>query len=155
VRLRAVLLALPVLVGCSAKVPPREVKVPVPPFEVKVTLSELARQRLEAAGETIKVVIYFDGDGTSKPGEVTAPFRPVYLGKHEVELQQPGTVRINDAKISEEAVGRLSDANYHFTINTVSGRRVFKDNVLSNGAVLGRASDLRAGKPIVVACGLL
>jgi hypothetical protein len=148
VRLLNALLALPLIFGCSAK-------VPVPPFDIQVTLSEAARHKLEAAGETIKVIVYFDGDGRSKPGEETAPFREVYLGKHEVELRRPGRVRINDAKISAEAVGRLSDPNYHFTINTVSGRRAFKDNLLSNGTVLGRASDLNPAKPIVVACDLL
>lgn len=64
-------------------------------------------------------------------------------------------MRVTDAKISKEAVGRLSDPNYHFFINVISGRRVFKDNVLDGGYADGRASDLNPAKPIVVRCGPL
>jgi hypothetical protein len=127
-------------------------KVPVPPFDVEVQLTDRAQQSLDAAGETIIVAVYFDGDGTRKRGEDTAPFRDVFLGSHEVELLHPGRVHVTDAKISKEAVGRLSDPNYHFFINVYSGRRVFKDNVLDGGYADGRASDLNPAKPIVVRC---
>jgi hypothetical protein len=145
---RVALLAVFVFFGCSAK-------TPVPPFDIQVTLSDAARQKLETAGETIKVAIYFDGDGAPQPGEKTAPSRQVYLGKHVVELRQPGRIRIAEARISEEAVGRLSDPNYHFTINVFSGRRVFSDNVLRNGYAAGLASDLNPTTPIILTCDLL
>lgn len=125
----------------------------VPPFDVEVTLTEVARRYADARGETIIVSICFDGDGTSRPGEHTAPFRAVFLGCHDVELPHPGRVRIADAKISREAVGRLSDPNYHFFINCVSGRRVVRHNFLM-GYADGRANDLNVAKPIKVECGL-
>ncbi|HSM93529.1 MAG TPA: hypothetical protein VLT47_11645 [Anaeromyxobacteraceae bacterium] len=129
--------------------------VSVPPFDVEVQLTDAASQKLEAAGETIKVAIYFDGDGRRRRGEETAPFRDVFLGSHEVELHQQGRIRITDARISKEAIGRLSDPNYHFFINVVSGRRAFKDNVLGGGYADGRMTDLNPAQPIVVRCRAL
>jgi hypothetical protein len=145
--------ALLMLAGIAFWVAER--KVSVPPFDVEVQLTEQARKKLDAAGETIIVAIDFDGDGRRRPGEHTAPFRAVFLGSHEVELRHAGRVRIGDARISREAIGRLSDPNYHFFINVYSGRRVFKDNVLNGGYADGRASDLNPAKPVVVRCGLL
>lgn len=142
-----VLLALPAILGCTAQ-------MPVPAFDLEVTLSAQAREKFGATGDAIKVIIYFDGDGVSRPGENTAPFRAVYLGKHEVELRPPSRIRISDAKISKEAVGRLSDTNYYFTVNVVSGRRALKDGVL-DCVTLGRASDLSTTSPVVVRCDLL
>jgi hypothetical protein len=142
--------ALLVLAGIAFWV--ANANISVPPFDVEVQLTEQARQKLETAGETIIVAIYFDGDGRSRPGEHSAPFRDVFLGSHKVELRHVGKVRITDARISKDAFGRLSDPNYHFFINVYSGRRVFKDNVLNGGYAAGRASDLDPAKPVVVRC---
>ncbi|WP_367872555.1 hypothetical protein [Luteolibacter sp. Populi] len=149
------------LVGCHSDAPVTRLatkqgeQVPVPPFSIAITLDNEAREKLENAGESIKGWIVFDGDGTRLPGEKTAPHREVFLGTHDFELERSGTIRIKDATVSKEAYARLSDRNYHFTINVVSGRRSFGNNVLSGGFAMGKFEDLADGKPVRIYCSLL
>ncbi len=127
----------------------------VPEFKIRVSLSEAAVQKLRDAGETIRGVVYFYGDGTPLPNVKTAPHRDVILGSYEFELREPGELRVSDAVISQEAYGRLSDTNYHFFINVYSGRRAFQDNVLNGGYADGRLGDLDSKTPIEIKCDLL
>ena len=132
-----------------------EKTIDVPPFSITITLDEAASKKLKQAGESIKGAIYFDGDGTPQPGVKTAPMRDVILGSFEFELEEPGTIKIDNAVISAEAYSRLSDENYYFFINVYSGRKSFKNNVLSGGYSDGRLKDLEAGKNIKIHCALL
>jgi hypothetical protein len=129
--------------------------IDVPQFSITITLDEPASNKLKQAGESIKGAIYFDGDGTPQPGVKTAPMRDVILGSFEFELEESGTIKIDNAVISAEAYSRLSDENYHFFINVYSGRKSFKNNVLSGGYGDGRFKDLQAGKNIKIHCSLL
>lgn len=54
-------------------------KVQAPEFAVAVLLTKEAEARLHALNESIMVAAYLDGDGMSRPGEHTAPFRNVFL----------------------------------------------------------------------------
>ena len=126
---------------------------PVPPFQIRITLSEAAAKKLGDAGETIKGSVDFDGDGRSRPGEYTAPMRPVVLGFYEFEIDQPRVVSVDHATISEEAFKRLTDTDYYYTISVYSGRRAFKDNVLDGGYASGHISEA-AKKPIEITCDL-
>jgi hypothetical protein len=128
------------------------IKVPV--FEIEVTLTNEAREKIQSSGETIKGAIYFDGNGTPLPNIKTAPFRDVFLGKYEFELEKEGVIKISDATVSMEAYSRLDDQNYFYFVNVYSGRRVFKNNVLRGGYADGRFEDLKAGKKIQISCGL-
>ena len=130
-------------------------QVAVPEFELLIELTDSTAKKLKESGETIKASIYFDGDGHALPRVKTAPHRDVFLGHHEVEVNQQGVVHIKDAHISEEAYGRLTDKNYHFFVNVYSGRRVFKNNILDGGYADGRLEDLESAKPIRVSCSLL
>ncbi|EDN67744.1 hypothetical protein BGP_2322 [Beggiatoa sp. PS] len=127
----------------------------VPEFVIEIRLSELAQEKLTNAEETVKGIIYFDGDGSLLPGIKTAPFRDVFLGEYEFELETSGIIRISDATISSEAYARLSNLDYHFTVNVVSGRRAFNNNILNGGYAQGRLSDFKKEHKILVSCSLL
>jgi hypothetical protein len=155
------LILLPLLIclaSCGRQTGPSVPKgptMPVPEFSIRVSLSEAAALKLSDAGETIYGTVYFDGDGTPLSNVKTAPHRDVFLGSYEFELPQAGEVRVSDAVVSQEAYGRLSDTNFHFFINAYSGRRSFRNNVLSGGYADGRLSDLDPEKPIEIKCNLL
>ena len=61
---------------------------------------------------SIKGGVYFDGDGTPKPGEETAPFRLVILGSYDFRQRKQALSPSGRLCIAEEAVRRLSDPNY-------------------------------------------
>jgi hypothetical protein len=129
--------------------------IPVPAFTIRIVLTQDAAEKLAGAGETIHGSIYFDGDGTPLPNVKTAPWRSAFLGWYEFEMSGPGEVTVSDAVISQEAYDRLSDTNYHFTINVSSGRRAFTDNVLDGGVAGGRLTNLDSNRPFEIKCGLL
>src|SRR4051812_45096553 len=57
--------------------------VEAPPFSIAVRLSPSAADRLRSIGETVDVVVYFDGDPLPGQGKYNPPMRPVYLGEAE------------------------------------------------------------------------
>jgi hypothetical protein len=156
-RIAIVLLFCMTAAGCSATRPqtPNEAKIPVPSFQIKVTLSDAAAKKLRDAGESIKGFVIFDGDGTPKNHEdSTGGGRAVELGSYWFETAEAGVVSVTDAVILDEAFRRLSDADYYYTINVFSGRRVFRDNILDGGYAEGHISDA-VKAPIEIRCDLL
>lgn len=147
------------LTGCDSNAPELVLytdgeQVSVPAFTIRIDLTDAAKKKLKNSGESIKGTVVFDGDGTPLPRIKTAPHRDVYLGSAEFETEKLGTVKIAHATISKEAYSRLSDKNYHFTINVVSGRRTFKNNILTGGYARGRFSDLNNNKALKITCDL-
>jgi hypothetical protein len=134
--------------------PEKGPQFPVPPIQIRITLSEAAAKKLRDAHESIKGALYFDGDGHSRHGEHTAPMRAVVLGSYDFELDEAGVISVDRATISKEAFKRLSDTDYYYTINVYSGRRAFKDNVLNGGYAGGHISEATK-KPIEISCDLL
>ena len=132
-----------------------DAQIKVPAFTVRITLDPQAAVKLADAGETIAANLIFDGEGTPQKGAKTAPHRAIILGRYAFELQAPGAFVVEDATLSPEAYSRLSDKNYHFTINVFSGRRHFGNNVLAGGYAQGRLADIQAGEIIEISCTLL
>jgi hypothetical protein len=131
-----------------------EIKMAVPAFQIQIRFTENAAKKLADAGEWIKGVVIFDGDGLKKNNENTAPERDVPLGTYWFERNGAGIVSVTNTAISEEAFRRLTNSDYYFTVNVVSGRRVFKDNILDGGYAEGRISDATKS-PIQIKCDLL
>ena len=104
--------------------------VDVPRFAVVVTLSRAAVDRLHGIGESVKVVAYFDGDALPGQGKYNPAMRDVYLGMAERAVDERSVARFEDVKIPQRDWNRLSNKDYFVTINTVSARRVAKDNLL-------------------------
>jgi hypothetical protein len=158
-RLVAIVCSLAFVCACHKEVnydqPEKGPQLAVPPFQIKIILSEAAAKTLRDAHETIKCAVWFDGDGHSRPGEYTAPERQVVLsGRYEFELDQPGVVSVDHATVSEEAFKRLTETDYYYTIKVYSGRRAFKNNVLDGGYAGGHISEATK-KPIEITCDLL
>ena len=131
-----------------------EARMAVPAFQLQITLSQNAAKKLSDAGESIKGFVMFDGDGRKRNNEETAPERDVPLGSYEFERIGAGIVWVTNATVSEEAFGRLTNSDYYFTVNVVSGRRVFEDNILANGYACGRISEA-IKSPVRIDCDLL
>jgi hypothetical protein len=123
------LLAVPLLTCCSHPEPAKGIS-----FQVKVNLSEAARKRLVFYGETITIHAHYDGDRKllSFGGfEKTAPFRDVVLGSQRIEIRPGEVAKFDPAIFSGEDVSALSGGVYYVTLNVVSSRTAFPNNLLS------------------------
>ncbi len=127
----------------------------VPKFSIAVKLSPAANDRLGKLGESIKVIAYFDGDALPGQGRYNAPMRDVYLGMAEKPVDAMNEVRFDDVKIPKRDWNRLADKNYFVTINTVSARKVARDNLLDCADPISVRIAEMQGKTTVVRCRLI
>lgn len=82
------------------------------------------------------------------------PLRSVYLGVYSFQRAGACTVFVTNAVISAEAVQRLTNSDYYYTVNVASGRHVFADNILDGGFAAGHISDA-VKAPIEIKCDLI
>ena len=160
IRISKLTLVAVFLVSCKeqhecSKPPDMSNSITLPTVSISLALTGDDSSAFLATGETIAGTVYFDGDGQKLNECKTAPFRDVYLGKHEFEFKKPGTKKFEGIKISKEAYGRLSDRNFHYIFNFYSGRRVFENNVLDCGTAPGRHTNLeQLTAPIKITCSV-
>jgi hypothetical protein len=129
--------------------------VTVPRFAIAIKLSPLAEKRLHDLHETIKVLAMFDGDPLPGQGHFNAPMRDVYLGSDEKLVDVNNTVKFDDTKISERHWKQLADKNYYVTVNVVSARKTYRDNLLDCSEPIDQHIDTLQGKIISVPCRLI
>jgi hypothetical protein len=147
------------VVACSRSRPnPQEFTGPtvdVPEFAIAVKLSPQAEKRLRSMGESVRVIAYFDGDPLPGQGKYNPPMRDVYLGMDEKLVDERKVARFDHTKVPQRDWNRLSDKNYFVTINTVSARKVAKDNLLDCADPLERKIETFKGKTVEVQCRLI
>ena len=127
----------------------------VPRFSIAVKLSSAADERLSKLGESIKVIAYFDGDPLPGQGGYNPPMRGVFLGMAEKLVNPKGEVRFDDVKVPQRDWDRLADKNYFVTINTVSARNVYRDNLLDCVQPIEVRIATMAGKTTEVHCSVI
>jgi hypothetical protein len=121
-----IIIILPLIASCNLGK-----KVKGDDFTIDVKLSQAASSRLGKLNETVKVIAYFDGDGKKIEGQETAPFRDVYLGQKEIEIREGEQAHFENIRFSQADYSRLFSPKYYVTLNIVSGRRAYKDNLLA------------------------
>ena len=129
--------------------------VDVPEFGIAVKLSPQAENRLRSIGESVLVVAYFDGDPLPSQGKYGPPMRDVYLGMDQKLVDERNVARFDHSKVPLGDWNRLSDKNYFVTINTVSARKVARDNLLDCADPISRKIETFRGKTIDVQCWLI
>jgi len=129
----------------------KESTMPVPTFQIRITLSEDAATELSDAEESIHGVVYFGG--TRAGTDARDPSSWVELGSYQFETMEAGIISVSDAVISEGAFQQLKDPNYIYTIYVFSGGRVFKRNVLGGGYMTGLIGEA-VKAPIEISCNL-
>lgn len=126
----------------------------LPAFSVRVELSEAAARELGETGETVLVAAHFDGPGEPIPGEHVGPWRDVYLGRAEREMEGAGVVHFSDVEVAVEDHERLETENFYVTLNVMSGRRAHDLNLLRCSVPVARIDDLK-DRITTVACRLI
>jgi hypothetical protein len=106
-------------------------------------------------GESVKVIAYFDGDALPGQGKYNAPMRDVYLGMAERAVDERNMAHFDDVKIPERDWNRLSDKDYFVTINTVSARKVAKDNLLECADPISVRISVLQDKTTEIGCWLI
>jgi len=104
----------------------------IPAFEIKVSLSPKAEEKLKARKETIIVAAYFSG----QPKDTTiAEFQEsgaMSVAVSHTEIRNDSIVaKIEGAKFARSLYDSLADKDIQVLINVYSGRRSGPDNLLA------------------------
>jgi hypothetical protein len=129
--------------------------VDVPEFAIAIKLSPKAEERLRSLHETVKVISFFDGDPLPGQGKYNPPNRDVFLGYDEKLVDDRNVARFDHTRVPLSDWNRLADKNYFVTINTVSARRVARDNLLDCADPISRRIETFRGRTIEIQCWLI
>lgn len=130
--------------------------VDVPQFAIAVKLSPAAESQLRSMHESVKVIAYFDGDPLPGQGTYGPPMRDVYLGMDEKEVDEKNVAIFDHARVALRDWNRLADKNYYVTINTVSARKAYSNNLLDcDEPDFERRIESFKGRTIKVPCRLI
>lgn len=123
--------------------------VEIPSFEIQLSLSSKAEEKLKTAKETVIVAAYFSGipkDTTSreyrKQGEVA-------ISSIEKELAGERIAKFNGIRIPRKLYNTITEKSLAVLINVYSGRRSGKLNLLDCDIYQGPVSGIK-GKEIVI-----
>jgi hypothetical protein len=127
-----------------------EAKVEVQGFNVKVTFSDKAKQKLLDGKETIIVAAYFTG----RPKPDTNKRYISEMGESQVEVVPGESAQFEKVELSQDALEQSLDRKPILLINVWSGRKSSKNNLLDCGIY---EDDLKPvqGKSIPIACKLI
>jgi len=121
-----------------------------PTFDVKVKLSAAAKAQLSALGARLRVVAYFDGDSWWRPLYAGGPFRAVFLGKDDIEIELDEVAHFRAKPFPQDQASELLWGHYFVTINVSSSAH----NFLNCGAPEGASSEF-ADQVMEVDCKLI
>jgi|SRR6478736_6373027 len=126
----------------------------LPPFEIEVTLSDLAKEKLNADKETIIVNAYVSGEPKDSIDIQINEMGLLNLAANEIELDKPGVAKFDKITISRKAYEALANKDFEILINIYSGRRSSEYNLL-NAEILQEPLSAVAGKRHVLNAKLI
>ena len=121
----------------------------LPTFEIEVTLSDSAKKKMTADGETIIVKAYLTGQPKDSVDIELTELGELFLGTPQIELDRPGIARFDKINISKKTYEALVDKDFEILINIYSGRRSSENNLLDAELLQGPASTVTGKRHIL------
>ena len=103
----------------------------IPPFEIELSLSPRATEKITKARETIIVNVFFNGtpkDSSKSKLEEDGSF---YVSYAEKEIVYGQVARFDSIKFPKKIYDQLADKDIDMTVNVYSGRKSSRDNLLN------------------------
>jgi hypothetical protein len=116
--------------------------VAILPFEIKVSLSPKARDRMTKGGETIIVFVFFEGrpkDSSKAKFEEDGSF---FVASSRREIQYGQVARFDSIKFSKAIYDQLADKDIDVDVNVVSGRKSDQNNLLNCDPMFDKISNV-------------
>lgn len=123
--------------------------VEIPSFEIELSLSDKAEEKLKAGKETVIVAAYFSGipkDTTLKEYVKTGEFA---IGSHEKELRSERVAKFEGVRFSRSLYDSLSPQSMVVLINVYSGRRSTSVNLLDCGILQDPVSLVKGKRSLI------
>jgi hypothetical protein len=105
--------------------------IEIPEFEISLSLSTKAEDKLAKDHESVIVMAYFSGRPIDKTPKRYKEIGTMFLCAREIELTDKRVARFSGTKFHKELLPLLADKDIDLLINVWSGRRSNEDNLLS------------------------
>ena len=137
---------------CSATLCLAAEDVILPPYEVVVSLSEKAKDKLASSKEMVHVSAMYYGE--AETGFTGDEMGEIQLGVEEADIPGEGSVKFGQVKMSKDDVAQVVGQKPSVLINVYTSRKVFEDNLLDCG-IFQDFVEAAAQKPVVITCKLI
>lgn len=104
----------------------------IPEFEIQLSVSQKAEEKLKNDGESIIVQAYFSGVPRDTTSEEYLESGQISIGGSRVELFDKRIARFQNVKIARSKLDEITDKNFEVLINIFSGRRTTGNNLLDS-----------------------
>jgi len=116
--------------------------VMIPHFEVEVSLSPKAIQRL-GNKETLMVDVFFTGNPIDPSKVELEEDGSYYVGEAKKEISYGEIAKFDNIKIPKKKYDQLADKDFDFNINIYTGRKTSPDNLIDVEFLDGKVSSLQ------------
>jgi hypothetical protein len=120
----------------------RQDSITILPFEIDVKLSPKAKERITKAGETLIVVVFFDGIPKHDAPVELEHDGAFLVASAEIEMIYGQVATFNKIRFSKKIYDELVNKNLDVIVNVFIGRKSSPDNLLSGGFFAGKLSDV-------------
>ena len=116
--------------------------VVIPPFEIEISLSPKASQKITSAKETIIVDVFLTGNPKDSSKVQLEEDGSYYVGSVKREITYGQLASFSYVKFPKKIYDQLADKDVQFDINVYSGRKSSGDNLLDVDFLSGKLSTL-------------
>lgn len=102
----------------------------IPSFEIEVSLSPKAKDKILKNKETIIVAVYLDGIPKDTSQANLAEDGTFYVGNAQKEISYGQVAKFDDIKISKKIYDQLADKDPNLLVNVYTGRKSSENNLI-------------------------
>ena len=112
------------------------------PFEIEISLSHRAREKMENNGETIVVSAVFTGTPKDSAGAKFGEDGSFYVASADIEIPYGQIARFDSIKFSKILYDQLANKDIELGVNVFSGRKSSRDNLLNCEPLFDKVSNI-------------
>jgi hypothetical protein len=127
-------------------------EITLAPYEVAVSLSVKAKDKLATSKEMVHVSAMYYGE--AEEGFTGDEMGEIQLGVEDADIPGEGSVKLGQLKMSKDDLAQVVGHKPSVLINVYTSRKVFEDNLLDCG-IFQDLVEVAAQKPIAIACKLI
>lgn len=112
----------------------------VPPFEINITLSPKAQEKISKSNETIIVDVFLQGEPANPKKAHLEEDGSFFVGDAKKEIRPGQAAVFNDLKFPKKIYDQLADKDVDLTVNVYTGRKSSPDNLITGDMLSEKVS---------------
>ncbi|HWJ92452.1 MAG TPA: hypothetical protein VNR87_15150 [Flavisolibacter sp.] len=116
--------------------------VVVPPFEIEVSLSSKAKNRIVDSNETIVIDVFLEGTPKDPKKAHLEEDGSFYVGAAKREIVYGQAARFDNLKFPKKLYDQLADKDADLTVNIYTGRKSSQNNLITGDFLSDKVSNV-------------